>query len=571
MPAPATVEDLLGLVRKSAVVTPERLEEFLRSRRERWQRLNNPGQAAAVLLKDGLLSQFQTRNLLEGRSKGFWIKRYLVLEDLGAGGMGRVFLCEQTPMNRLVAVKVLPANTAPGALERFLREARASAALDHPNIVRAFDVDHEDRFHFLVMEFVDGPTLERVVEKSGALDVGRACNYAIQAADGLHHAHLAGWIHRDVKPGNLLVDRAGTVKVLDLGLARFALGVDEQLTKRFDDQHLLGTADYIAPEQTLPNHPVDSRADIYSLGATLYFLLAGRPPYVEGNVLQKLMCHQLSDPPPLVELRAEVPRELAAIIERMMAKSPDKRLQTAEAVAAALQPFAKSGPFPPSAAEMTEHCTRVRQLAQMAAMKSGPPPRATRSTAAATNNAAVTKARVESAVTDAKAKPATRHRTAHSRKRPVILIASLAGAAVVLGVGICGGGWWAFSALRGGTTPPAGPGKPPVTAQREYVTPAEAAQKIDQVCTVQFQVKRLGFSKNQKTMFLNSEANYKSDTNFTVVVHGVDGDAPGRAAEMHATYEGKTIRVSGPVALYDNRAQIVLNDLSLLQVVASPN
>src|SRR5262249_27217213 len=154
---------------------------------------------------------------------GFSIGKYKVLERIGLGGMGQVYLCEHERMRRRVAVKVLPTSSLkdPGALERFEREARAAALLDHPNIVRAFDLDQDGQLHFMVMEYVDGPTLYDLVRQNGPMDIGRACHYMRQAATGLQHAHEAGLIHRDIKPSNILVDRAGTVKLLDLGLARF--------------------------------------------------------------------------------------------------------------------------------------------------------------------------------------------------------------------------------------------------------------------------------------------------------------------------------------------------------------
>jgi serine/threonine protein kinase len=556
MPAPTTIPDFLGLLRKSDILPAEQLDAFVKARGERWQQLKSPAQAAAVLLKGGLLSSFQSQHLLQGRARGFWIKRYLVLEDLGAGGMGRVFLCEQTPMQRLVAVKVLLAQTPPGALERFQREARASAALDHNNIVRAFDVDHEDRFHFLVMEFVDGPTLDWLIAKTGKLAVAPACHYAAQAALGLHHAHLAGWIHRDVKPANLVVDRAGTVKLLDLGLARFALG-DEQLTKRYDDQHLMGTADYIAPEQTLPNHPVDCRADIYSLGATLYFLLAGRPPHVEGNVLQKLMAHQLNDPPPLTKVRADVPATLAALIAKMMAKSPDQRPQTAEAVATALERFARGGPFPPPESALPARCPRVQTLTQAAAAKS--------------HASLPTPAKQPAPKNAPPRKPAAKR----PQRRIAVIAAAASGSAFLLASCLCSGAWWAYASWSKGTA--AGPAAklPPAVAPatappQGMLTPAEAARHLDEKCTVQFTVRSAALSKNQKTLFLNSSSNYKAEDNFAVVVHGIDVLQGVTPAEMPGRYQGKTIRVTGVVILYDGRPEIVVSDASHVQVIATP-
>ncbi|MCS7017446.1 MAG: serine/threonine protein kinase, partial [Gemmatales bacterium] len=197
----------------------------------------------------------------------FTIGKYKVLEKLGSGGMGQVFLCEHLLMRRRVAIKVLPTSKAqdPAGLERFYREARAIAAVDHPNLVRAYDIDQADNLHFLVMEYVDGVSLQELVKKVGPLPVLRACHYIYGAAVGLQHVHEIGLVHRDIKPGNILVDRNGLVKILDLGLARFFHDADE-LTKKYDE-NILGTADYLSPEQAIDSHTVDIRADIYSLGA----------------------------------------------------------------------------------------------------------------------------------------------------------------------------------------------------------------------------------------------------------------------------------------------------------------
>src|SRR5438552_4065567 len=251
------------------------------------------------------------------------------MERLGSGGMDSVFLCEHKLMRRRAAVKVLPSAKAsdPSSLERFYREARAVAALDHPNIVRAYDVDQEEALHFLVMEYIDGSSLQDLVKKAGRLDPVRAAHYISQAALGLQHAHdVAGLVHRDIKPGNVIVDRLGTVKLLDLGLARFFHDEDDLLTKKYDE-NVLGTADYLAPEQALDSHGVDIRADIYSLGATFYFCLTARTPFAEGTVAQKLIWHQTRQPKSVKAFRADVPENVLVILDKMMAKDPSQRYQ----------------------------------------------------------------------------------------------------------------------------------------------------------------------------------------------------------------------------------------------------
>src|SRR5262245_12587929 len=237
MPAPATNDDFLDLARKSQQIDVGRLEAYLDERRASDTLPPDPKKLAALLVREGLLTGFQAEQLLKGRYKGFVFAGYRILERIGSGGTGAVYLAEHEVMKRRVALKVLPAAFArdEAVLERFRREAQAAAALDHPNIVHAYDFRKEGAWHFLVLEYVDGPSLAEVLEQQGPLDVAVACDYARQAALGLHHAHEAGLVHRDVKPGNLLVDTQGTVKVLDLGLARFAPEGQPSLTRQFDE------------------------------------------------------------------------------------------------------------------------------------------------------------------------------------------------------------------------------------------------------------------------------------------------------------------------------------------------
>jgi WD40 repeat protein len=196
------------------------------------------------------------------------------------------------------------------------------------------------------MEFVDGPSLQEVIDSKGALNVAVACEYIRQAALGLHAAHEAGMVHRDIKPANLLVDSTGTIKVLDLGLARFTPKGQESVTAKFDEGPVMGTADYLAPEQAVSLHNADHRSDIYSLGATFYALLAGEPPFANGTVAQKLLWHQMREPAPLAQRNRNVPNVIAQIIKMMMDKIPEYRFASALAVAEALQPFCEPGKPP---------------------------------------------------------------------------------------------------------------------------------------------------------------------------------------------------------------------------------
>jgi serine/threonine protein kinase len=347
---PATADQLLELLRKSGLLEPARLEEYLGVRPCAGAPPATPRGLADALVRDRLLTSFQADQLLRGRWRQFILAgKYKILRPLGAGAMGQVFLCEHVVMRRRVAVKLLPAALAsdPAAVRRFHREARAVARLGHPNVVGAHDVDRDGKLHFLVMEYVEGTDLAKLVKRQGPLPVARAADYARQAALGLQHAHEHGLVHRDVKPSNLLVDRSGTVKVLDLGLVRFFHDAGDDLS-RWRGNAPVGTWDYMAPEQALDSQAVDTRADVYSLGATLYFLLAGHPPFPPGGGTHKMLWLQTREPKPIREVRPEVPEGLAAALARMMAKDLPRRYQTPGQVAEALAPWAGS-PAPPPA------------------------------------------------------------------------------------------------------------------------------------------------------------------------------------------------------------------------------
>jgi predicted Ser/Thr protein kinase len=269
--------------------------------------------------------------------------RYRVLALLGRGGMGAVYKAEHRRMERLVALKVIsPALVDnPDSVRRFHLEVKAAARLNHPNIVTAHDADAAGDLHFLVMEYVEGRSLAEYVKERGPLPAVEACEYARQAALGLEHAHEKGMVHRDIKPHNLMRTTDGRVKILDFGLARFAnvpqTAEDPQLTGR---GVVMGTADYVAPEQAQDSHKADIRADIYSLGCTLYQLLAGRVPFPGGSLLDKLIQHSTGQPTSLASLRPDLPPALTAVVARMMARDPAARFQAPAEAARALTPFA---------------------------------------------------------------------------------------------------------------------------------------------------------------------------------------------------------------------------------------
>jgi serine/threonine protein kinase len=339
-------EKFLDLVRRSGLVEEDQLTQSLgaiESQRGK-DALDDADILAEHMVQTGLISQWQADRLLEGRHKGFFLGRYKLLDHLGTGGMSSVYLAEHVKMQQRRAVKVLPKSKIDDSsyLGRFYREARAAAALDHPNIVRAYDVDNDGDLHYLVMEYVEGRDLQQIVKADGPLPFEMAAEYIRQAALGLAHAHQVGLIHRDVKPANLLVDTRNVVKVLDMGLARFDNDENASLT-RVHDENVLGTADYLAPEQALDSHTVDRRADIYSLGCTLYFLLTGHPPFPEGTLPQRLMKHQKEEPASIFQERADAPKHLVEICNRMMAKTVEYRFQNGTEVAEALSGWLANG------------------------------------------------------------------------------------------------------------------------------------------------------------------------------------------------------------------------------------
>jgi serine/threonine protein kinase len=259
--------------------------------------------------------------------------------------MGMVFAAVHRLMDRPVALKVIhPAYLPnPVSVERFHREVQAAARLRHPNVVTAHDADCAGDLHFLVMELVEGVSLGRLVQERGPLPVELACDYTRQAALGLQHAHEHGLVHRDVKPDNLMLT-GGTIKLLDFGLA--ALTAPTGPGGMTDSGAILGTPDYLAPEQAEDARSIDCRADLYSLGCTLVYLLTGQDPFPATTPLKKILAHREKTPPPLDEVRPDALPGLAAVLARLMARNPVDRFQTADEVAAVLAPFASGGSVP---------------------------------------------------------------------------------------------------------------------------------------------------------------------------------------------------------------------------------
>jgi serine/threonine-protein kinase len=344
-----------------------------------WPADDKAGQAAAVELsrtindQRGLarefirrewLTPYQANQLLTGKGQNLVIGRYLILDRIGEGGMGKVYKARHRQLHRTVALKIINPERLENkqAVERFYREIQAIARLQHPNIVWAFDADQVGSITYFAMQYVPGVDLGRMVKRSGPLDVARACDFIRQAALGLQHIAENAMIHRDIKPSNLLIVnlanqpsklesgvlgtalKTDLVKIVDLGLTRLTdtdVSEGSKLTALTHHDILMGTPDYIAPEQARHGHSADIRSDIYSLGCTLYFAVAGRPPFGGVTAVEKIMHHQLDEAEPLERVRPGIPPALSVIVRRMLAKQPEQRYQMPLEVAQALDAVAR--------------------------------------------------------------------------------------------------------------------------------------------------------------------------------------------------------------------------------------
>ncbi len=323
-----------------------------------------PKALAGELIRRGWLTPFQVNSIFRGRHDELNFGSYVLQERLGEGGMGKVYKARDWKLCRTVALKVVRKERLgdADAVRRFQREIRAAAQLSHPNIVHAFDAGDSGDRHFYVMEYVDGIDLARLVRRDGPLPIEEARDCVRQAALGLQHAYECGLVHRDIKPHNLLRTRGANgqtiVKILDMGLARLDRGGEGHDSDAMTREGVvMGTLDYLAPEQARNAHLADTRADLYSLGCTLYFLLTGQPPFSGGTPTEKLIKHQMDSPPPVERLRADVPAWLNAVVERLLAKKPEHRFQTpaeaAEALIAVHRPAVDASAQPPSPMKST--------------------------------------------------------------------------------------------------------------------------------------------------------------------------------------------------------------------------
>ncbi len=289
---------------------------------------------ARALVDAGKLTDYQATALCEGKDRELVLGDYVVLEQIGAGGMGRVFKAVHRRMERVVALKVLALDTMGDdeSIHRFHREVKAAARLSHPNIVTAYDAGEDGGVHYLVMEYIEGQNLTDLVQQQGPLPAGTAIGLVLQGARGLGYAHQKGIVHRDVKPSNLLLENSGTVKILDMGLARFRAAGGTAASTDVSDLTgtgmAMGTLNYVAPEQALDARLADHRSDIYSLGCTLHYLLTGRSPAPRGSAMAILKWHEKGEIPSLRSNRPDVPERLDAVFRRMVARSPDERYQS---------------------------------------------------------------------------------------------------------------------------------------------------------------------------------------------------------------------------------------------------
>ena len=349
-----TLDTYQEVVRRSGLVPQGDLERIATSVRKTGT--SDPLVLAKELVKADLITPWQNDKLLQGKHQGFVLGKYKLLGHISSGGMSSVYLAEHILMQRRVAVKVLPPAKIGDSsyLERFQLECRVMAALDHPNIVRAHDFDVEGKLHYLVMEYIEGPDIEKVTKDQFPVPYEKIADYMRQACLGLHHAHQNGMIHRDMKPANLLLDPRGVIKVLDLGVARITGQDDAKSLTLAHKEDVVGTADFLAPEQAINSHQVDFRADIYGLGCTMYYALTGHVPFPGGNMAQKLMAHQTQEPAPVLKDRPDCPPGILAILERAMAKKLKKRYQNMLDLAADLQRWLDDHSYVPDFSQIRE-------------------------------------------------------------------------------------------------------------------------------------------------------------------------------------------------------------------------
>lgn len=342
---------LLDEIAAHEILSPEQIRKI----RPQLDKVKGGRHLCRELVAKEWLTPYQANQLLKGNGSALRYGAYVALSRLGEGGMGQVFKARHVRLDRIVALKTIRQDklSNPNAVKRFLREAQMASGLSHPNLVAIYDADQAEDGCFLVMEYIEGRDLSKLLRDQGPLPIDLACNYIRQTAVGLHYAHQNGLIHRDIKPHNLVVthrhyksqkqqdnsEAPGELKILDLGVARMDEGEGSDQTTLTQEGVVVGTIDYLSPEQARSSHTADARADLYSLGCTFYHLLAGRPPFEGSSPLDKLLKHQSEEATAIESIRPDVPKPLAEFIRRLMAKDPGHRCQTAAEVAQWLTTF----------------------------------------------------------------------------------------------------------------------------------------------------------------------------------------------------------------------------------------
>jgi serine/threonine protein kinase len=343
-----SVDDFLRTVLRSGLLDREQLQGALRA--VPLDQRGDPGAVAEHLVRTGKLSRFQAAKLREGTALGLKLGSYQVLAPIGRGGMGTVYLARDSRGDMLLALKVLSPKRAreeERVLERFRREMEISQRVAHPNLAWTYEVGVWQGVYYIAMEYIPGKSLYRLVGEEGPLAVPRAARLVAEVASALDHAHDQGLVHRDLKPSNVMVTPNDHAKVLDLGLALIQGEAPGDRRVVGGQGYVVGTMDYIAPEQADDATKVDRRSDLYALGGTLYFALTGRPPFPGGTTQEKLHRHRTQEPTPVEELRPGLPADFLALVRRLMAKRPEDRFATAAEVKAELEKWVSGEPVRP--------------------------------------------------------------------------------------------------------------------------------------------------------------------------------------------------------------------------------
>jgi serine/threonine-protein kinase len=326
----------LDAVRRSGLLTPDDLVGFITRQDFSDASFTDPILLATMFVRHKLLTKYQAMQLLNGKTQGFLLDQYKILDGLRQDRVGMVFLAEDTRLNKVVCLKVLPTDRVADntIFEVFVKDVRRAAAVDHPNLARVLNIGCANGTHYVATEYVPGTTLDRVIAEKGAIQPNLAAQCIVRVAVALRYAHAQGLCHRDIKPANIALTTGGRVKLLDLGMAQMLENPWARVTKRINLKEYAEEIDHVAPEQAWGTEP-DARGDVYSLGSTFFLLLTGQSPF-PGTAAEKMAKRQISDIPPPSLIRKGIPREMDVIVQKMGAKNPHERYQTADDVVLAL-------------------------------------------------------------------------------------------------------------------------------------------------------------------------------------------------------------------------------------------